>query len=254
MGPAMGARVACTAICKHFGGILALDAVTVDLSAPSVIAIIGPNGAGKSTLFDVFSGFVSPDSGRCFVADCETTALAPEEVAQFGLFRSFQRIRLLQSVAALENVLLAFPLQIGERISRMLFRSTWRVQEADNYSRGMKLLSIFGLEGKAKTPAGDLSYGQQRLLGIACGLATEASILLLDEPFAGIDPGTAERVSQLFAEIRARRLIIFIEHDLARVKQLAERVIVMDQGKVIEDGRCGEVLKGAKILKAYLDE
>lgn len=243
----------CENLRKSFDGIHALDGVTMELPSSGITAIIGPNGAGKTTLINVLTGFLQPNDGRCFLGDRQITKMAPHKIAQLGVARTFQDLRLISLVSLLDNVMVARPNQRGERLWPALFRVGVAVEESANREEAMRWLKFVGLEEKASDPAGDLSYGQQKLLTLAVCLATEARLLLLDEPVAGVHPEMAEKIVGLLRHLRAGgKLVVFIEHDMAAVRQAADHVIVMDEGKVIAQGRPGEVLERPEILEAYL--
>ncbi len=231
----------------------ALADVRLEFPASGIVAIIGPNGAGKTTLLNVLTGFLRTESGRFFLDGQELTRLAPHKVARQGLARTFQDLRLIQQVPVLENVMLARPNQKGERLWYALFRFGVAAEEARNREAALRWLRFVGLEEKAQEPAGELSYGQQKLLTLACCLATESPILLLDEPVAGVHPEMIAKILGLLRELKAMgKLVVFIEHDLAAVRQVADLVIVMDGGRIIAQGPPGEVLERPEIMEAYI--
>jgi ABC-type branched-subunit amino acid transport system ATPase component len=243
----------CEGLSKSFDGVHALADVTVEFPSSGIVAIIGPNGAGKTTLLNVLTGFLQPETGRCFFGRHETSRLPPHQIAQLGVARTFQDLRLILQVSTLENVVLARPLQNGERLVAALLRLGVADEEDRNRGEAMKLLRFVGLEEKAKELASDLSYGQQKLLTLACCLATEARILLLDEPVAGVHPEMASQILDLLRRLRDEgKLVVFIEHDIAAVRQVADLVVVMDEGKVIAQGSPPEVLERPEIMEAYL--
>jgi ABC-type branched-subunit amino acid transport system ATPase component len=162
-------------------------------------------------------------------------------------------LRLINQVSVLENVLLACPNQKGERLLPALFRNGVAAEEKLNHAEAMRWLKFVGLADMACQLAGELSYGQQKLLTLACCLATEAKILLLDEPVAGVHPEMVQKILGLLSELRGQgKLVVFIEHDIAAVKQIADRVIVMDQGRIIAEGKPAEVLERPEIIEAYV--
>jgi ABC-type branched-subunit amino acid transport system ATPase component len=247
------AAIRCEALEKTFGGTRALASVTLEFPTSGITAVIGPNGAGKTTLINILTGFIRPDSGRCFLGKREITRMAPHRIARLGLARTFQDLRLIQQITVLDNVMLARPNQRGERLFYALFRFGVRAEEARNREEAMRLLKFVGLEEKAAELAGELSYGEQKLLTLACCLATEAGILLLDEPVAGVHPEMALRILALLRQLRNKgKVIIFIEHDISAVRQIADVAIVMDEGKVIAQGPPSEVLERPEIMEAYL--
>jgi ABC-type branched-subunit amino acid transport system ATPase component len=243
----------CDKLNKSFDGTRVLAGVNVEFPSSGVIAIIGPNGAGKTTLLNVLTGFLRADSGRFFFDEQELTGLAPHRIARLGISRTFQDLRLISQVTALENVLLARPNQRGERFLLALLRLGVGKEEASNREEAFKLLDFVGLKDKAGEPAGELSYGQQKLLTLACCLATEARILLLDEPVAGVHSEIVSKILGLLSQLRSQgKLVVFIEHDIAAVRQIADQVIVMDEGKIIAQGKPAEVLEKPEIMEAYL--
>jgi len=247
------ANFRCEGLCKSFDGIRALADVQIQLPPTGITAIIGPNGAGKTTLFNVLTGFVRPDRGRCFLGERETTRLASHQIAQQGVARTFQDLRLIFRIPVLDNVLLARPSQIGESLLGAVLRLGVLAEEARNREDAMRLLKFVGLEDRAQELAGDLSYGQQKLLTLACCLATEARILLLDEPVAGLHPEMVSRILDLLRQLRDQgKLVVFVEHDIAAVRLVADHVIVMDEGKAIVQGPPREVLERPEIMEAYL--
>jgi len=243
----------CRDLFKSFDGIRAVAGVTLEFPTSGIIAIIGPNGAGKTTLMNILTGFIRPDLGHCSLGDTETTRIPPHRIAQLGMARTFQDLRLITQATVLENAMLARPHQQGERLLPALFRFGVAVEEKRNREKALSLLEFVGLTEKAKELAGELSYGQQKLLALACCLATDAQLLLLDEPVAGVAPEMVRRILGLLQKLRDDgKLIVFIEHDIEAVRQIADVVIVMDHGKVIAQGPVGEVLERSEIMEAYL--
>lgn len=247
------ALLQCRGISKSFNGIHAVMELNIVFDPVGLVGIIGPNGAGKTTLLDVITGILRPDSGEVFFGERKLTCLPPHRVVQAGVARTFQELRLISLISVLDNVMLARPNQKGEHLWRALTRIGMAAEERVNRKRAMDLLDFVGLAEKANDAAGTLSYGQQKLLTLACCIATDARILFLDEPVAGVHPEMAEKILGLLQRLRADgRLVVFIEHDISAVKQIAERVIVMDDGKVIADGPTRDVLERPEILEAYI--
>lgn len=245
--------VYCRSLCLSFDGTCALADLDLSLSGKGVTAIIGPNGAGKTTLLNVITGFMRPDSGECLLNGRSVRTLPPHRIVRQGVSRTFQDLRLIRQVPVIENVMLGRPGQKGESLPGALFRFGVAKQEAENRDRSMELLRFVGLEEKAWDLAGDLSYGQQKLLTLACCLATDASLLLLDEPVAGVHPDVAERILELMGRLASEgKGIVFIEHDLAAVRKAADHVVVMDEGRVFAEGAPDEVLNRPEILEAYV--
>jgi ABC-type branched-subunit amino acid transport system ATPase component len=246
------AGLACSDVSKSFGGTRALSDVTVHFGEAGIIAIIGPNGAGKTTLVDILTGFVQPNSGKRFLDGRDITRVAAYETAKLGIVRSFQEVRLIRQISVLENVLLACPRQRGEKLFYTLLRTEIASDESRNLATALEYLEFVGLKSRAFDLAEDLSYGQQKLLSLACCLVTGARIALLDEPVAGLDPEMVRATVALLRRLRDKGTsIVFVEHDLAIVKELADNVIVMDGGKIIARGPSSEILTLPKIMDVF---
>jgi ABC-type branched-subunit amino acid transport system ATPase component len=249
----MEAPLRIAGIRKAFDGTIALGGVSVSFPLNEITAIIGPNGAGKTTLLNVVSGFLDPDDGQVKLGDIELTHLAPHMIVRRGIVRTFQDLRLIELIGVIENVMLARQGVAGEDLARALSRLGVKDAERANRERATDLLQLVGLSAKANDLAGTLSYGQQKLLTLAVCLATDAKILFLDEPVSGIDPQMAKKILSLLVRLRDEgRTIIFIEHDLAAVRETAERVIAMDEGRVVAEGPPAEVFEMPEILEAYV--
>jgi len=245
--------LSCVDLHKSFDSVVALNGVALSFARGEVCAVIGPNGAGKTTLLNVLTGFIRADRGRCLLGTWDITALAPHRIALKGVSRTFQDLRLVKQLSVLDNVLLAFKPQMGESLWRALSRVGLSDQAAALRVRAAEVLSELRLSEHKHQPAGDLSYGQQKLLTIATCVATGANVLLLDEPFSGVDPGTRELVVKLIDTFRQKsKTVVFVEHDIDAVRRVADRVIAMSQGTVIADGAPEEILSRSEILESYL--
>jgi len=239
---------------KSFGGVSALIDINLRFSTSGIIAVIGPNGAGKTTLFNVMSGWQRPDSGRCSFAGRDVTRLAPFQVAQLGVARTFQDLRLIQEVSVLENVLLARPRQRGEILLWAIIGIGIAGDERRNRESAINNLIAVGLQDKIRLKAGELSYGEQKLLTLACCVASDAPTLLLDEPVAGVHPGMIQSISEILFRMKsAGKLVVLIEHNIDVIREVADQVIVMDAGRVIAVGPPRDVLDRPEILKAYIE-
>jgi branched-chain amino acid transport system ATP-binding protein len=240
-------------VTQRFGGLVALDTVSLDVAAGGVTAIIGPNGAGKTTLFNAISGFRVPTEGRIVFDGQDTRGLAAEAVASRGLVRTFQLVQLFDTLTVLENVKVGRHLHTsGGLISALMpFRS--RAIEREVNDKALALLRQVGLEAQAETLASALPYGQKRLLEIARALAAEPKLLLLDEPAAGLNRGETTRLADLIRSITAQGItVLLIEHDMSFVMNIANRVAVLDFGKLIAQGTPAEVQKNKDVIAAYL--
>lgn len=237
---------------KVFDGTVAVDNVSFAIEEKTITAIIGPNGAGKTTLFNLITGFIDPDAGEIRLLGKSLNGTPPYQIAQRGVSRTFQDLRLLRQLSVRENLLLACPNQKGESFWPALLSSQVRKQ-----TRAMevtlRIMDYAGLYPLIREQAGNLSYGQQKLLTLGCCLATEAGILLLDEPVAGVHPDMASEILRHLLQIKEEgRTIVLIEHDIDAVRRVADTVIVMDEGKVIASGPKNEVLANSEIIEAYL--
>jgi ABC-type branched-subunit amino acid transport system ATPase component len=240
---------------KSFEGIDALQGFGCQLGKGEIVGLIGPNGAGKTTLFNVVTGFLQADSGNIEYKGKSINKQQPYQISLAGISRTFQNIKLIRQISVLDNVLLAFHNQPGENLFNVLFRwGLCKRVEAQNMIKAMELLDYVNLQDKALHPAEALSYGQQKLLNIACCLASDADLLLLDEPLAGIAPEMIEKILAIIKDItKSGKSVFFIEHNIDAVMQVCDRVIFMDEGKVISEGKPEEVRNDPNVIKACLD-
>ncbi len=240
---------------KHFDGVKALAGFSCSLLEGEILGLIGPNGAGKTTLFNVISGFLTPDSGSVTLQGARLVGMPPHRIATAGVARTFQDLRLIRQLRVLDNVLLSFRNQPGERLGSIFFRGkSCREQEAANRKEAMSLLDECGIAEKANDPAEDLSYGQQKLLSLVCCLAAKADLLLLDEPVAGIAPEMIEKMLKIIRALPKKgKSIMLIEHDLDAMTQVCDRVIFMDAGVKVSEGTLEEMRHDPKVIEAYID-
>lgn len=245
---------------KSFGGIKALDGCSLEIRKGAIVGIIGPNGAGKTTLFRIISGFEKPDSGTIVFNGEDIGGAASFEIARKGLIRTFQIPKALTKLTVEENLLLAPQFQYGERIWNVWLRpKDVKRQEAENIKKAHALLEFLGLLHLKHEYAGALSGGQKKLLEIARALMVDPKMLLLDEPFAGVNPTLALRILGWLKELRNRRdnendgiTIMVIEHDMPKLMQLSDYIYVLNKGKVIASGAPEEVRANERVVEAYL--
>lgn len=243
----------CKGVTKSFGGVCALDEVSFTFPLSGITAIIGPNGAGKTTLIDVMTGFLKPDDGECFVNGRAVSKMKASDLVDLGIARTFQDLRLIRQLTVEDNLMLAFPNQIGESPTSSLL-GIGKSQQNKNKEEAERILKFIGLEAKREKIAGNLSYGQQKLLTIGCCLATQADLLVFDEPVSGINPKMISKIHNLLKEVsKKERAILFIEHNIESVRKISNKVIVMDNGSIILNGSTKDVLEHSKTMEVYLD-
>lgn len=237
-----------------FDGVKALNRFSCEAVSGEILGLIGPNGAGKTTFFNVINGFLTPDQGHAVFKGKDLIGLPAHRIATLGIARTFQNLRLIGRLSVLENVLLAFPHQPGERLGNLFFRCRDSARsEAENQGVALQLLEEAGIAGKAHSRAEDLSYGQQKLLCLACCLATGAELVLLDEPVAGIAPAMIDQILANISRLPEEgKSVILIEHNLEAVTQICHRVIFMDAGAKVCEGAPGAVRNNPQVIEAYL--
>ncbi len=240
---------------KSFGGVAALDEASFVVEEGSITALIGPNGAGKTTAFNVISGFLKPDAGTIRFAGRSIEGLRNDLVARAGLVRAFQSPRVLTRMSVMDNMLLAGKDQPGERLS-LTWLAPRRVasRELEVHRRALDLLELLRLLPLAEAYAGTLSGGQRKLLELGRALMVEPRMILLDEPMAGVAPVLAEQLLEHIRRLRAERGVTFcvIEHDMDVVMSVSDRVIVMDEGRVIAEGTPDAIQRSERVIEAYL--
>jgi len=241
-------------VVKRFGGLVAVNDVSFDVKRGEVFALIGPNGAGKTTLFNGVTGLLPPSSGSIQFEGREIAGTKPHKVAELGIARTFQNIRLFEYMTALENILVGQHCRMHAKLWDALFKlPSERREEALVVDRAMELLRFVGIERWANSYARNLPYGGQRRLEIARALATQPRLLLLDEPAAGFTPQEKVELMRLVGKILESGVTVFlIEHDMKVVMGISKRIVVLDHGEMIAHGTPEEVRKNPRVIEAYL--
>lgn len=240
-------------ISKAFGGIIAAENLDIDLRKGTITALVGPNGAGKTTVFNLLTGFIRPDRGSVVLNGTELVGRTPDAVARLGLVRSFQDVRLIQRVTCLQNVMLAVQEQAGEHLVPLFLGGpAARKGEEETREKAMGWLRFVGMADFADLPAGALSYGQSKLLSLARVLATEADVLLLDEPASGIDTKWVDTMLDLIEAVREQgRTVCIVEHNLHVVGRLADHTYFMELGRITAQGTIDELTGSERLAEAY---
>lgn len=239
---------------KRFGGLQALKDVSFEICKGEIFGLIGPNGAGKTTLFNVMTALYIPESGSCLFNGVDLTRLKPHQIAEKGLARTFQNIRLFASLTALENVMIGQHLRTKAGLwGAMVRNKATREEEARTEARALELLEYVGIGHVANEVASSLSYGDQRRLEIARALATGPSLLALDEPAAGMNPSETVVLRGLIEKIRDDGItVLLIEHDMKLVMNMCDRVLVLEYGQVLAYGQPHDVQREPRVIEAYL--
>ena len=235
-------------VVKVYAGFTALDGVSLDVAEGTIHAIIGPNGAGKTTLFNVLSGFAPATRGSVRFDGSEISQLDPAAIARMGMVRSFQITSIFPHLSVLDNVKIA--LQAQTSLSRRLLASAQATAVLDDPARAA--LDAVGLDGERDQPAVNLPYGRKRSLELAIAISQQPRVLLLDEPTAGMGLGDVDTTVALVRRVARGRTVVLVEHNLQVVNHLADRVTVMQRGKVLVEGTYDTVRADARVVTAYL--
>ena len=238
---------------RTFGGLTAVNVDHVEIPRNAITALIGPNGAGKTTLFNLLTGFDKPDEGKWTFDGHSLAGMGAHRVARLGQVRTFQLTKALGLLTVLENMKLGAKNQIGENIFRGMIPSLWRKQEAEIEARAEVLLKKFKLDAKSADFAASLSGGQRKLLEMARALMSEPTLVMLDEPMAGVNPALTQSLLEHILGLKDEGMtVLFVEHDMHMVRHIADWVIVMAEGQVVAEGPPDEVMKDQAVIDAYL--
>nr|WP_228484845.1 ABC transporter ATP-binding protein [Microbacterium cremeum] len=238
---------------RAFGGVTAVDVEHLEVPRGAITALIGPNGAGKTTLFNLLTGFDRPDHGTWTFDGKSLSGVPAYKVARMGLVRTFQLTKALGLLTVMDNMKLGATGQRGEKFWASLIPALWRTQDADIEDRAMLLLKKFKLDAKADDFAASLSGGQRKLLEMARSLMTEPTLVMLDEPMAGVNPALTQSLLDKILDLKDEGMtVLFVEHDMHMVRHIADWVVVMAEGKIVAEGDPESVMKNPAVIDAYL--
>jgi branched-chain amino acid transport system ATP-binding protein len=241
----------------RFGGLLAVDQVSLDVQEHEIVSIIGPNGAGKTTVFNCMSGFYSPTGGQILFEGKEIQGTPDYKISRMGLVRTFQHVRLFGNMSVVENLLVAQHRHLNTNLLSGLIKTpNYREKERKSLDRAAYWLNRVGLLDLANRDAGNLAYGQQRRLEIARCMVTEPKLLMLDEPAAGLNPAETRELNELIISLKEdyRVSVVLIEHDMSLVMEISDRINVINQGRPLASGTPEEIRRNDDVIKAYLGE
>lgn len=238
---------------RRYGGLMAVDVDHLEVPRGVITALIGPNGAGKTTFFNLLCGFDRPDAGRWTFQGEDASGVKPHVLARRGMVRTFQLTKTLGRMTVLDNMLLAGKDQVGERFLKSLVPPVWRAQESANLERAHDLLARFKLDHLTHEYAAGLSGGQRKLLEMARALMAEPSLVMLDEPMAGVNPALTQSLLGHVTALRDEGMsVLFVEHDMDVIMTISDWVVCMAEGRVIAEGRPADIAGNDAVIEAYL--
>jgi len=240
-------------VTRQFGGLTAVDVAHIEIPRGQITALIGPNGAGKTTFFNLLTGFDKPNTGTWIFDGKNLAGVASYKVARMGMVRTFQLTKALSLLTVMENMRLGYQNQTGENPLAAMFRWVWRKQENQVTEIATELLTRFKLVDKSEDFAASLSGGQRKLLEMARALMTKPTLVMLDEPMAGVNPALTQSLLDHIKGLKSEGMtVLFVEHDMHMVRHISDWVIVMAEGKIVAEGPPAEVMKNPAVIDAYL--
>ncbi|MGV8973313.1 MAG: ABC transporter ATP-binding protein [Rhodoglobus sp.] len=242
-------------VSRSFGGLKAVDVEHLEIPRGAITALIGPNGAGKTTLFNLLTGFDKPNTGAWMFDGKPLAGVPAFKVARMGQIRTFQLTKALALLTVMDNMRLGAKGQTGENLFRALIPSLWRKQETANEAKALDLLARFKLDTKKDDYAASLSGGQRKLLEMARALMSDPTLVMLDEPMAGVNPALTQSLLEHVLNLKSEGMtVLFVEHDMQMVRHIADWVVVMAEGRVVAEGDPHEVMRNPAVIDAYLGQ
>ena len=240
----------------RFGGLIAIEDMTLDVREGEVVSLIGPNGAGKTSAFNAITGYLPPAAGEMVYRGRRLNGLKPNRIAELGIVRTFQKTSVFGGRSVLENVLMGLHLRATQRpLAIMLGLASVAREERELETEARRILDFVGLASRVAELGAALPYGEQRLLEIAIALAAHPTLLLLDEPVSGMNPAETAAFMRKLAEIRALGItVLLVEHDMRMVMGVSDRVVCLNQGRIVAEGTPEEIQRNPDVIRAYLGE
>ena len=256
MTAAAGVELAVDALSIRFGGLAAVDGISFEVREGEVLSLIGPNGAGKTTAFNAITGYVEPAGGNIAYRGTSLVGRTPNQIAELGVVRTFQKTSVFTGLTVFDNVMIGLHLRSRQKpVAILLGLPSVAREERELRDAARETLQFLGLEMRADQQASALPYGELRLLEVAVALAAKPKLLLLDEPVSGMNPAETESFMRLLARIRALGVtILLVEHDMRMVMGVSDRVVCLNQGRIIASGAPAEIQRNPEVIKAYLGE